>query len=141
MTFPGAFQSLITAVFAGSMDIPFLRAPEDWRQEQEKDKALGTDGDKSGMFIDEDNPLGFDDDDGLGGFDLGGDVQFGEGGEAWAREAALEPQMRVYDAGHGDEVGADGDGVEMLDDQKVFRVEAFLSPLQSGYQPNRGKQV
>jgi condensin complex subunit 2 len=94
----------------GAMDIPFLRAPDDWRQDAEKDgqNELG----KSGMFIDEDNPLGFDDTDGLGGFDLGGDVNFGEGGEAWAREAALDPQMRPFDAGL--EAAADGE-IDMLD--------------------------
>ncbi|KAK0731698.1 condensin complex subunit 2/barren [Lasiosphaeris hirsuta] len=98
---------------SGSLDIPFLRAPEDWREDKEKTPGIG---DKSGMFIDEENPLGFDDDDGLGAFDLGADVDFGEGGEAWAREAALEPQMmRVFDAGLGlgvDGAGAEGDGVD-----------------------------
>lgn len=102
---------------SGTMDIPFLRAPNDWRQDSDKDKTPGPDGvgDKSGMYIDDDNPLGFDDDEGLGGFDLGEvNINFGEGGEAWAREAALEPQMRVFDAGLGDD-GAVGDGVDMLD--------------------------
>ncbi|CAK7242897.1 MAG: hypothetical protein STHCBS139747_004400 [Sporothrix thermara] len=91
----------------GSLDIPFLRAQNDGQDE--------ADGDKSAMYIDEDNPLGFDDTDALGGFDLGGDVDFGEGGEAWAREARLEPQMRVYDAGGdlGDDLllGGPGGGV------------------------------
>ncbi|SPQ18205.1 0c7c4bbb-7b02-49a3-90ab-4ffa9b642649 [Thermothielavioides terrestris] len=107
---------------SGSLDIPFLRAPDDWRQDQDKEKTPGPDGigDKSGMFIDEENPLGFDDEDGLGSFDLGADVAFGEGGEAWAREAALEPQMmrRFGDGlGMGDGVGADGegDGADLLD--------------------------
>ncbi|KZL84008.1 condensin complex component cnd2 [Colletotrichum incanum] len=100
---------------SGSMDIPFLRAPEDWRGDQDKDKSSDLLGDNSGMFIDGDNAAGFDDDDlGLGGFEIGADVAFGEGGEAWAREAALEPQMRVYDAGLGEDA-AGGDGVEMLD--------------------------
>ncbi|KAL7950812.1 condensin complex subunit 2/barren [Trichoderma barbatum] len=94
---------------SGSMDIPFLKAPEDWRQEQ--DKGTGAHGDKSGIFIDEDAPVGFDDDDlGLGNFDTLGDVAFGEGGEAWAKEAALEPQMRVYDAGLDGGEGGDGEG-------------------------------
>lgn len=99
---------------SGSLDIPFLRAPEDWRQDQDKEKTPGI-GDKSGMFIDEENPLGFDDTDGLGAFDLGADVDFGEGGEAWAREAALAPQMmRVFDAGLGGGVeGAEGDAGDM----------------------------
>ncbi|KAL2165161.1 hypothetical protein VTH06DRAFT_457 [Thermothelomyces fergusii] len=106
---------------SGSLDIPFLRAPDDWR-DQDKDKTPGAGGigDKSGMFIDEENALGFDDEDGLGTFDMGADVEFGEGGEAWAREAALEPQMmRVYDAGRdmGDGAGADGEvsGADLLD--------------------------
>jgi condensin complex subunit 2 len=105
---------------SGSLDIPFLRELDDWRQDQEKEKTPGPGGigDKSGMFIDEENPLGFDDEDGLGTFDLGADVGFGEGGEAWARDAALEPQMlRVFDAGLGDGAEADGegDGVDMMD--------------------------
>jgi condensin complex subunit 2 len=101
---------------SGSLDIPFLRAPEDWRQDQEEAKQDGAEGhaDQSGLFIDEDNPLGFEDD-GVGAFDMGGDVQFGEGGEAWARQAALEPQMHVYDADQAD--GEHGDAAEMLGDQ------------------------
>ncbi len=67
-------------------------------------------GDKSGMFIDDENPLGFDDE-GLGAFDLNVDINFGEGGEAWAREAALEPQMmRVFDAGLGGGLDGEGEG-------------------------------
>ena len=100
---------------SGSLDIPFLRAAEDWRQGQENTQGSGI-GDKSGMFIDEENPLGFDED-GLGAFDLNVDINFGEGGEAWAREAALEPQMmRVFDAGLGDGLGgdADGDAIDLL---------------------------
>lgn len=83
---------------AGSSDIPFLKAPEDWRQEKEKESGTSQGlVDKSGIFIDDDNAAGFDDDDGvLGGFDLAPDTGFGEGGEAWARDAAIEPQMRVH---------------------------------------------
>ena len=103
---------------SGSLDIPFLRAPEDWRDQDKDTQGTGL-GNKSGMFIDDENPLGFDDDDGIGAFDLGGDVDFGEGGEAWAREAALEPQMmRVFDAGLGlgDGGAADGEGDMMMGD-------------------------
>jgi condensin complex subunit 2 len=68
------------------------------------------------MVIDGDNAPGFDDDDlGLGTFDMGNDVAFGEGGEAWARDAALEPQMRVYDGRPGENGGEGGEGVELLD--------------------------
>ena len=97
---------------SGSLDIPFLKAPEDWRQDNDKEKTPGALGDISGLVIDGDAPAGFDDDDlGLGAFDAVDDVAFGEGGEAWAREAALEPQMRVYDAGLGEE-GMDGEGFD-----------------------------
>lgn len=106
---------------SGSLDIPFLRAPDDWRNEQDKEKTPGPGGigDKSGMFIDEENPLGFDDEDGLGTFDLGADADFGEGGEAWAREAALEPQMmRPFDLGDPAAAEGEGDGVDMMDSGK-----------------------
>jgi condensin complex subunit 2 len=80
----------------GSLDLPFLKAPEDWRQDKTQDQDAHQ-GDKSGIFLDDDNAGGFDDDDGgLGGFNLAPDVGFGEGGDVWAREAALEPQMRVH---------------------------------------------
>jgi len=102
---------------SGSLDIPFLKAPEDWRQDKEDHEMEGARmGDKSGMLIDDENLAGFDDTAGLGAFDMGDDVNFGEGGEAWAREAALEPQMmRVFDAGLADGAGVEGDGVDMLD--------------------------
>jgi len=47
---------------SGSMDIPFLKTPEDWRQEKEKPEESGP-GDRSGIFLDDDNPAGFEDDD------------------------------------------------------------------------------
>lgn len=103
---------------SGSMDIPFLKAPEDWRQDQDKEKTPGALGDISGLLIDGDAPLGFDDDDlGLGSFDIGADVAFGEGGEAWARDAALEPQMKIF----GGDLGEGGDG-EAFDDNGEYVV-------------------
>ncbi|KAI0102932.1 condensin complex subunit 2/barren [Nemania sp. FL0031] len=98
---------------SGSLDIPFLRAPEGDAEDEDGD-TLGEAGNKSGMFIDEDNPVGFDDMTGMGGFD----VAFGEGGEAWAREAALEPQMRPYNIGLDDGM-AGGEGMEGLDDENA----------------------
>jgi len=100
---------------SGTMDVPFLKAPEDWR---DKDKPAETSvGDKSGIFLDDDNPVGFDDDDDglLGNFDIPADTGFGEGGEAWARDAAIETRMRVHDGGFdndgmGGADGEDGDG-------------------------------
>lgn len=91
---------------SGSLDIPFLKAPEDWRQDKEEPVPEGM-GEKSGIFLDDDNAAGFDDDDGvLAGFDIGADAGFGEGGEVWAKDAAIEPQMRV----HGEEYGTGGAG-------------------------------
>ena len=101
----------------GSMDIPFLKAPEDWRQEKDKPDEPRTAGDVSGIYLDDDNPAGFDDDDGLlGNFDIPADTGFGEGGEAWARDAAIDTRMRVHDAGldndgMGGGDGEDGDGM------------------------------
>ncbi|KAG9238321.1 putative condensin complex subunit 2 [Amylocarpus encephaloides] len=102
---------------SGSMDIPFLKAPEDWRQEKDKpskEVERPAIGDKSGMYLDDDNPVGFDDDDDglLGNFDIPADTGFGEGGEAWARDAAIETRMRVHDAGLENDGfgGEDGEG-------------------------------
>ncbi|KAI4861703.1 barren [Hypoxylon rubiginosum] len=97
---------------SGSLDIPFLRASEEDNEDDDESGAGGV-GNKSGMFIDEDNHAGFDDMTAMGGFDVV-DVGFGEGGEAWAREAALEPQMRPYSVGGDDGMpGGDGaDGIE-----------------------------
>ncbi|CAG8972402.1 hypothetical protein HYALB_00007156 [Hymenoscyphus albidus] len=98
----------------GSMDIPFLKAPEDWRQEKDKpaEGEMAAVGMKSGIFLDDDNPVGFDDDDDglLEGFDIPADAGFGEGGEAWARDAAVETRMRVHDAGLDNDGLGVGDG-------------------------------
>ena len=128
---------------SGSMGIPFLKAPEDWRQDQDKEKTPGVLGDHSGMLFDDEIPAGFEDDLGLGSFDIGGDVAFGEGGEAWARDAALEPQMRAYDADLGEE-GADGDGfddgeyvVSMSDPRKADKMhEDILGFFDQALQKN-----
>lgn len=99
---------------SGSLDIPFLRAPEDWRQDKSQpNQGMG---EASGIMLDDDNAVGFDDDDDatITGFDLGGEAGFGEGGEAWARDAALEPMLKVHriDDGDNDE---DGSAVGGLD--------------------------
>ena len=98
---------------SASMDMPFLKAPEDWRHEKEEPPAGGI-ADKSGIFLDEDNAPGFDDDGELGGFDLAAEGAFGEGGDAWARTAALNqhmsPSKGLYEIGTGSEDQA-GDGV------------------------------
>lgn len=98
---------------SGTLDIPFLKAPEDWRQDREKSADAGGLDDQF-----DDNAGGFDDDDdvNMGGFDIPVDTGFGEGGEAWARDAALDPQPRVHDAGYDNDGMADGeDGVGTFD--------------------------
>ncbi|KAI2618523.1 barren [Hypoxylon sp. NC1633] len=100
---------------SGSLDIPFLRALEEENGDEDESGNGGV-GNKSGMFIDEDNPAGFDDMTAIGGFDVVGEVAFGEGGEAWAREAALEPQMRPYNAGPDDAM-PEGDVADGADDE------------------------
>ena len=100
---------------SGSMDIPFLKASEDWQQHKDKSAESAAVGDKSGIFLDDDNPVGFDDDDDglLGNFDLPIDTGFGEGGEAWARDAAIETRGRLQD------VGFDNDGLGGSDSEDV----------------------
>lgn len=95
-----------------SLDLPFLKAPENWRDDQ-PDSTAGAQPDQTGINLNDNTAaFGFDDDDaGAGGFDFGADVGFGEGGEAWAREAALHPQMRVYNATtSGADLGDDAAG-------------------------------
>lgn len=93
---------------AGSLDIPFLKTTESCRQEKENPVSGGL-GDQTGIFLDGDNVAGFEDDDGvLGGFEVGAEAGFGEGGEAWAKNAAIEPQTHFGDMGF--EEGAIGEG-------------------------------
>jgi condensin complex subunit 2 len=94
-----------------SMNLPFLKAPEDWRNDDKKDEEEQA-GNQSGLFLDDDNPMGFDDEDdiNMGGFDLPPETGFGEGGEVWAREAIRDPQARVHIMGleDGEEDSAEG---------------------------------
>ncbi|KAL4911615.1 hypothetical protein BDW74DRAFT_143275 [Aspergillus multicolor] len=97
---------------SNSLDIPLLKAPEDWRQEKGHDDGHPSN-DASGIMLDDDNAVGFDDDDGsLAGFDLSDDAGFGGGGEAWAREAALEPMLKVHRVDMEGEEAQDGAGLE-----------------------------
>lgn len=91
---------------SGSLDLPFLRAPEDWRKEAEKEND-DIDDARSGIVLnDDDNAFGDD----IGGFDLPPETGFGEGGEAWAREAHIEPQIRPHNIDADAEGGAEGEG-------------------------------
>ncbi|KAK3712605.1 hypothetical protein LTR37_009048 [Vermiconidia calcicola] len=81
-----------------AMDLPFLKAPENWRDEHPEptlgaDAAADQEADPTHL---PDNNFGLNDDDDAGGFDLPPETGFGEGGEAWARDAALAPQLRVH---------------------------------------------
>lgn len=94
----------------GALDVTFLKAPSDWRQEQGQPAHLP---DKSGMILNEQTGAGFDDDDdddALGGIELPPETGFGEGGEVWAKNAAVELQVPVEGArGEG---SLDKDGQE-----------------------------
>jgi condensin complex subunit 2 len=101
----------------GSMELPFLKAPEDWRNDEKPDGGDEEAGNRSGLFLDDDNPMGFDDDDdiNMGGFDLPPETGFGEGGEVWAREAIKDPQARVHLMGADEgeeETGEGGEGTD-----------------------------
>lgn len=83
-----------------SLDIPFLKAPEDWKKAETPDTQAN---DQLPPFDDGDDG-GAD----LGGFDMADGVGFGEGGEAWARETAVAAQPQQGDFGFDDM--ADGEG-------------------------------
>lgn len=108
---------------AGSLNIPFLKSPEDWRQERNAPQdETPTLADQTGIVLDEDNAAGFDDDDGLlAGFDVAGDAGFGEGGEAWAKSAAIEPQAHIHDGGYEEGIGANeaGGGIGSFDPKGI----------------------
>ncbi|KAI5283219.1 hypothetical protein KEM54_002309 [Ascosphaera aggregata] len=92
----------------GSLDIPFLRAPEDWRNDPQSEAGAGF-ADPSGIMLDDDMAIGFDNDDDatITGLDMDGDIGFGQGGEVWAREA-LEGGGSHGLIGVPDENGGDG---------------------------------
>lgn len=128
---------------AGSLDIPLLKAPEDWRQEKEDPVSggLGGLGDQTGIFLDGDNVAGFEDDDGvLGGFEVGAEAGFGEGGEAWAKNAAIEPQTHFGDMGFeegGIGEGQAGEGVGVGDfdpDNNQYAVSLHHKKTEGGHE-------
>lgn len=110
---------------SGSLDIPLLKAPEEWRHDKPNEETGGM-RDASGIMLDDDNAVGFDDDDAtFAGFDIGEDAGFGEGGEAWAREAALEPMLKV----HRMEIDGDGqDGEGEFDHDDAYAVSLSHMP-------------
>lgn len=111
---------------SGNLDIPLLKAPEEWRQ----DKANEGGDDPSGIMLDDDNAVGFDDDD-LAGFDLSDDAGFGDGGEAWAREAALEPMLKVHKM---DPDAEDGDGEEDIDREDAYAISMSHHPSKQDHE-------
>ncbi|QIX00926.1 hypothetical protein AMS68_006443 [Peltaster fructicola] len=74
-----------------SLDLPFLKAPENWRDDHLEVNKQDT-SEPHDMLPD----FGDDEDAEPGGWDMP-DVGFGEGGEAWARDAAVQPQLRTHD--------------------------------------------
>lgn len=107
----------------GSIDLPFLKAQEHDDIPDAEEEA----GNQSGVFLDDDNPMGFNDDDddlNMGGFDLPPETGFGEGGEVWAREAIRDPQARVHTMGLGenDEDAGEGAGDGMGADNNQYGI-------------------
>ena len=100
---------------SGDLSIPFLKAPDDWRDQKKATEATQPPAisanlsDQTGIFLDGSNALGFDDDDDdglLGGFDVADNVGFGEGGEAWAKDAVADVRI------DGDDNLADGQNAD-----------------------------
>ncbi|OQE03301.1 hypothetical protein PENSOL_c001G10883 [Penicillium solitum] len=128
---------------SGSLDLPLLKAPDEWRQDKMDEDGRAPD-DPSGIMLDDDNAVGFDDDDAtLAGFDLSGDTGFGDGGEVWAREAALEPMLNVHRVAHdgeNDGEGEDGDedayAISMSHQTNSHDHENILSYFDNALQKN-----
>ena len=125
---------------AGSLDVPFLKPPEDWRQEKSNTPPEGL-GERSGIFLDDDNAGGFDDDgEVLAGFDVGVDAAFGEGGEAWAKDAAMESQTRPHHEryninGDLEDKAVEGAGVNGFDpDRDQYVVALHHNKTEGGHQ-------
>ena len=101
----------------GSLSVPSLKAPDGWR-EKENNQSTGL-MDQTGVFLDGDNVAGFEDDEELlAGFEAGTDAAFGDGGEAWAKQTALDPQIRMGNVnfgGQGDNEQVEGVGVGAYD--------------------------
>jgi condensin complex subunit 2 len=121
------------ALGSADLTLPFLKAPDDWREKTREPSAppslepnLNL-AEQSGIFLhDASGGMGFDDDDGIGGFDLNmpDNVGFGEGGEAWARDAALGNQLQPVPAGGeelDDNIDADGEFAVSLDHRDRYR--------------------
>ena len=117
----------------GSLDFSFLKSHEEGPHDR-RDMA-----DPSGIMLDDDNAVGFDDDDdaSLAGFDLDGEAGFGDGGEVWAREAALEPMLRVQrgDGDHGEEE-AEADAYAISLSHQPSNHENILSYFDNALQKN-----
>ena len=125
---------------AGSFDIPFLKVPEDWRQEKQN-PVSGDLGDQTGIFLDGDNVAGFEDDDGvLGRFDVGAETGFGEGGETWAKNAAIEPQTHFGNIGseegdNGEGLAGEGVGVGIFDlNSNQYAVSLHHKKMEGGHE-------
>lgn len=110
------------ALGSADLSIPsFLKPPEDWRDQQKArdsetpappllDPNLNL-AEQTGIFLDGSNAFDDDYDDAeIVGFDIDmpENVGFGEGGEAWARDANIEGQMRTVNGGDLDDNLIDG---------------------------------
>ena len=114
-----------------------LTVPENEHKGEDRVQLAKLD-DKSGIFLDDDNAIGFDDDnEPLEGFQLATNTGFGEGGEAWARDAALEPKSRPQILNSGDNIveisdTGDGNGIDRLQATGTSYTMSFRSGIAEG---------
>ena len=96
---------------SGTLNIPFHKASE--KSDSDKgDMPSEILGDNSGIMLDENNAAGFDDEEELlGVFEMPADKGFGQGGENWARNPALQLPKRLVAQALSDEL-ADNDEAE-----------------------------
>ncbi|MCJ1288463.1 hypothetical protein MMC26_007821 [Xylographa opegraphella] len=87
-----SFRNVDLGDHAGSIAMPLPRALGGCHADM--DEPVRNIGDRSGIMLDDENSAGFDEDDGLlGEFVMPADTGFGDGGEVWAKDAALKTQM------------------------------------------------
>jgi condensin complex subunit 2 len=102
-----------------ALDLPFLKAMEEWKPNPTQ------------TADDHTMAAGFDDDENLlGGLDFNDGVGFGDGGEAWAKEVALDPQVRIHPLGMetGDGVNGGAEDGEDEDGRTMYGISMRHGP-------------
>ncbi|CAD6504034.1 BgTH12-05771 [Blumeria graminis f. sp. triticale] len=100
-----SLKNYLLSDFSSLMNIPNLKAPEDWRQD--KDSLATNEGtnNQSDLIDENQNKVSDDDDDDglIQGVDVMNSIGFGEGGEAWARDTFISTSGGDHEADDRDD--------------------------------------